>query len=42
VRRRGDRPPPSSSGVECLSWQIWGDKEFLSFISGKNGMGVAI
>jgi len=21
VRRRGDRPPPSSS-VECLSWQI--------------------
>jgi hypothetical protein len=40
VRRRDDRPPPSS-GVEFLSWQIYEDKEFLSFISGKNGMGVA-
>jgi hypothetical protein len=34
VQCRGDRPPPSS-GVECLSWQICEDKEFLSFISGK-------
>ena len=40
VRRRGNRPPPLS-GVVCLSWQIWEDKEFLSFISGKNRMGVA-
>jgi hypothetical protein len=38
VQCRGDRPPPSS-GVECLSWQIWEDKEFLSFISGKNWNG---
>jgi len=39
VWRRSDRPPPSSSGVECLSWQIWEDKEFLSFISGKKWNG---
>jgi hypothetical protein len=39
VRRRVDCLPPSS-GVECLSWEIWEDKEFLSFISGKNGIGV--
>jgi hypothetical protein len=32
VRRRGDRPP-HSQGV-CV-WKIWGDKEFLSLISGK-------
>jgi hypothetical protein len=30
-----------SSAVVSLSWQRWEDKEFLSFISGKNGMGVA-
>jgi len=41
VWRRGDRPPPSL-GVECLSWQIQEDKEFLFFINRKNGMGVAI
>jgi hypothetical protein len=41
VRRRDDHPPPSLSGVVCLSWQIWGDKEFLSFISEKNRMEVA-
>jgi len=34
VRRRSDRPPPSL-GVECLSWQIWEDKELLSLISEK-------
>jgi hypothetical protein len=39
VRRCGDRPPHS---IVCVSiWQIWKDKGFLSFISGKNGMGVA-
>jgi hypothetical protein len=32
VRHRGDRP---LSGNIVSIWQIWGDKEFLSFISGK-------
>jgi ribonuclease HI len=35
---RGDRPPT----LNCVwVWKIWGDKEFLSLISGKNRMGVA-
>jgi hypothetical protein len=31
LRRRNDRP------LSCILyiWQIWGDKEFLSFIHGK-------
>jgi hypothetical protein len=38
VQHRDDCPPHS---CVCI-WKIWGDKEFLSVISGKNGMGVAI
>ena len=31
VRWRGDRPPSGTVSI----WQTWGDKEFLSLISGK-------
>jgi len=33
-------PRRSSTTLRCVMsiWKIWGDKEFLSFISGKNGM----
>ena len=40
VQRRGDRPPPSSSSVVWYLFRwIWGDKEFLSLISGKKWNG---
>jgi hypothetical protein len=35
VRRRGDRPPPSSGVVSLSILANMEDKEFLSFISGK-------
>ena len=38
VRHHGDRP---LSGSIVSIWQIWGDKEFLSFYQWKNEMGVA-
>jgi hypothetical protein len=35
VRRRGENIHPQNLVFNMKMWGMWGDKEFLSFISGK-------